>query len=792
LFKVLSCLTVEHDLRLVALAAVVCALGSWIAIRLFLRARGDTGVARAQWLFLAGLAAGSATWATHFLAMLAFEPGLPTGYVASETVASLFVAIGALAAGFTVAAFARPVFMAEVGGGILGLGISAMHYIGMAGFRTAGEITWDPVLVTASVVLSVLFGALALHLAVQPRTSLWHRYGAALALILAICTLHFTAMGAVTIIPDPTVAVPASALPNHIMALCVTIVSAMVIGTGFAAYFLDAKGKADGEARLRTLADAAIEGIVIARDGKIEDVNTSFERLTGRNRDSLLGKALFPNLLTIGDGGEPADMRGAEGKLRTCDGRHVPVEVLVKPEGAQSARRIYSVRDLSEKKADEGRIHYLAHFDPLSGLPNRTSFMDRLDGEIAAAEARHERFALLSFDLDRFKEVNDIFGHAAGDAALVEIAQRLSALRKPREFLARLGGDEFVAILSSVDRPEEMIAFAERILGAVCAPLGVADNELHLGASLGISIYPDDATTAADLLANSDLAMYRAKQTVGNKVCFFEATMDRKVRERRALANDLRRALGQHELELYYQVQSRISDGQPVGFEALLRWNHPQRGLVSPAEFIPIAEETGTILPIGNWVIRTACATAAKWSEPWRIAVNLSPVQFVNGNLPEVVHSILLETGLAPARLELEITESVLIGDFDRVLRILRRLKALGIKIAMDDFGTGYSSLSTLQAFPFDKIKIDRSFIENLDKQHQSASIVRAILALGRSLNVPVLAEGIETQAHLDFLRQEGCDEAQGYLLGRPARAESMFAQESRSHAAMAMATGSA
>jgi EAL domain-containing protein (putative c-di-GMP-specific phosphodiesterase class I) len=273
--------------------------------------------------------------------------------------------------------------------------------------------------------------------------------------------------------------------------------------------------------------------------------------------------------------------------------------------------------------------------------------------------------------------------------------------------------------------------------------------------------------------------MYRAKKAIGNKVCFFEAAMDQKVRERRTLANDLKRALAQHELELYYQVQSRISDGQAVGFEALLRWNHPQRGLVSPAEFIPIAEETGTILPIGTWVIRTACAAAAKWSEPWRIAVNLSPVQFVNGNLPEIVHSILLETGLAPSRLELEITESVLIGDFDRVLRILRRLKALGIKIAMDDFGTGYSSLSTLQAFPFDKIKIDRSFIENLDKQHQSASIVRAILALGRSLNVPVLAEGIETQAHLDFLRQEGCDEAQGYLLGRPKREENMFAAES-------------
>ena len=379
-------------------------------------------------------------------------------------------------------------------------------------------------------------------------------------------------MGAVTIIPDPTVAVPASALPNYFMALCVTMVSALVIGTGFAAYFIDAKSKADTEARLRTLADAAIEGIVVTQDGRVADVNASFERLTGQNRDSLSGEALFSNRLAIDEGSEPTDTRGVEGKLRTANGQYIPVEILVKPEGTHSARRIYSVRDLSEKRADEGRIHYLAHFDPLSGLPNRTSFMERLDAEIAAAEERRERFALLSFDLDRFKEVNDIFGHAAGDTALVEIAQRLNALLKPREFLARLGGDEFVAILSSVDRPEEMIAFAERILGAVRAPLGVAGNELQLGASFGISIYPDDARTAADLLANSDLAMYRAKQAIGNKVCFFEAAMDQKVRERRTLANDLRRALPQHELELYYQVQSRISDGQAVGFEALLRW----------------------------------------------------------------------------------------------------------------------------------------------------------------------------------------------------------------------------
>jgi EAL domain-containing protein (putative c-di-GMP-specific phosphodiesterase class I) len=268
-------------------------------------------------------------------------------------------------------------------------------------------------------------------------------------------------------------------------------------------------------------------------------------------------------------------------------------------------------------------------------------------------------------------------------------------------------------------------------------------------------------------MANADLAMYRAKESVGNKICFFEREMDDQIRRRRALGVELREALTRKEFELHYQVQKRIT-GETIGYEALLRWHHPTRNSVSPAEFIPVAEDTGLIIPIGTWVLRTACADAVKWPEDYRVAVNLSPVQFAQSDLPEIVQGILLETGLSASRLELEITESTLIGDMNRTLHILRRLKALGVSIAMDDFGTGYSSLSTLRAFPFDKIKIDRSFVDKVDVNEQAASIVRAILALGQSLSIPVLAEGIETRAHLDFLRAEGCDEVQGFLLGRP------------------------
>ncbi len=779
MLKVLTCLTVDHDLRLVALAAVICAFGSLVSMRLFMRARASEGAVRRRWLLMAGTAAGTATWATHFLAMLAFAPGLPTGYDPALTTFSLVVAIMAMTVAFSVAG--QPAsFHAKVGGALVGLGISAMHYTGMAGFRTAGVVQWDAGLVAASVIASMAFGMLALHLTRWPETYRG-RYAAPLALVLAIVSLHFTAMGAVTIVPDPLIDVPLGAVPNHVMVFFIAAAAALVIAIGVSAYFADKSAHGEAQTRLRRLANAAIEGLIIVKDNRIVDVNTSFEELSGFRRDMIMSRDLFDDMLTIEGGVSPAATLRTEGLLRGRDGRLIPVELLSKPNDPLTGSRVYSVRDLTEKKSAEGRIHYLAHFDPLTGLPNRNSFLERLAGEIREAQAQNRRFALLSFDLDRFKETNDVFGHAAGDAVLAEISRRLRACLKGSEYAARFGGDEFFAIFASAGEPEQIMAFADRILAALRAPLSVDDNELAIGASVGIAVFPDDGASGPELMANADLAMYRAKEIQGSKACFFEPGMDLEVRERRNLARDLRQALAQEEFELYYQPQSRLTDNQTIGYEALIRWRHPVKGMISPADFIPIAEETGLIVPIGEWVLRKACATAASWAEPYRIAVNLSPVQFAHGGLPETVHGILIETGLPPKRLELEVTESLLISDPDMALHTLRRLKTLGVSIAMDDFGTGYSSLSTLQSFPFDKIKIDRSFVDKLGKQRKSDSIIRAVLALGRSLEIPVLAEGIETKAHLDFLRQEGCDEAQGYFLGRPMPVDLMFPQAAAS-----------
>jgi diguanylate cyclase (GGDEF)-like protein/PAS domain S-box-containing protein len=438
------------------------------------------------------------------------------------------------------------------------------------------------------------------------------------------------------------------------------------------------------------------------------------------------------------------------------------------------------IEDLTERKEAQARIRHMALHDPLTDLPNRTAFNEYLASAFEAAKASGREFAVLYLDLDHFKEINDVFGHRLGDALLRRASEQLSEAAKGA-FLARLGGDEFVLILTDSSQPSGAMALADRLLAASCGDLEIEGHRIYLGLTIGVAIYPADGTDPGTLVANADAALYRAKAEGRSRVRFFDAELDRRLRENRALHHDLHAAVSEGQLVLYYQPQAKIA-GDITGFEALVRWQHPTRGFVSPGVFIPLAEENGSILAIGTWVLRKACQEAASWTQPLRIAVNLSPAQFLQGDLVTLVHSTLLETGLAADRLELEITEGVLIGDYNRAIAILRRLKDLGVHIAMDDFGTGYSSLSYLQSFPFDKIKIDHSFISNIEYDGQSAAIVRAVIGLGKGLNLAVVAEGVETNEQLDFLSREACDEVQGYLIGRP-RPIADYAQTTGGHA---------
>ncbi|MFD1352924.1 putative bifunctional diguanylate cyclase/phosphodiesterase, partial [Methylorubrum suomiense] len=459
--------------------------------------------------------------------------------------------------------------------------------------------------------------------------------------------------------------------------------------------------------------------------------------------------------------------RPVEAELRQADGTLVPVEVIMQPvEHAGRPHYAVAVRDLRARRQAESQIQFLAHHDALTGLANRASFGKRLDQEMRAADAGGRKLAVLCLDLDRFKEVNDLFGHAAGDAMLESVARIVSAELDDAQMVARLGGDEF-AVLAPCDGPSEAGRLAERILEALRAGKA-GGNGPQVATSIGIALYPDDAQERAALLSYADTALYRAKSEERGTYRFFEAKMGVEVRERRLLEHDLRHAVARGEMHLVYQPQTDVGTGAVIGFEALLRWKHPERGYVSPALFIPIAEESDAILQIGEWVLREACREAASWTQPLSIAVNVSAVQIHSPHFVGLVHEVLLRTGLAPHRLEVEVTETALISDPNRALLTLRQLKSLGLRVAMDDFGTGYSSLSNLRSFPFDKIKVDGSFVRSVDSNEQTAAIVRSVLGLGRGLGLPVLAEGVETEAELGFLAAEQCHAAQGYLMGRP------------------------
>ena len=412
----------------------------------------------------------------------------------------------------------------------------------------------------------------------------------------------------------------------------------------------------------------------------------------------------------------------------------------------------------------------LARQEPLTGLDNRTGLHDRLGAALAEAARTDAPLAVLMLDLDRFKTVNDTLGHPVGDALLRKVAERLRKATRSGDVVARLGGDEFaiIQVNAGAEQPQASEALARRLVDLVGRTYVVDGHMLNVGVSVGVALAPADGSDADALLKHADLALYRAKAEGRGTYRFFEPAMNAQMQARRSLEIDLRRALALKQFDLAFQPQIQLETGQVTGFEALLRWNHPERGPVSPALFIPLAEEIGIIVGIGEWALRAACREAASWAQPASIAVNLSPVQFRGGKLVETVMNVLAQTSLDPTRLELEITEGALLENTDSVLDVLNGLRALGVKISMDDFGTGYSSLSYLQKFPFDKIKIDQSFVRGMEGNAECGAIVRAIARLGASLGMRTTAEGVETASQLDAIRAEGCTEVQGYLTGRP------------------------
>ncbi|WP_425488224.1 EAL domain-containing protein [Microvirga mediterraneensis] len=773
MLTVYDCIVSEHDLRLVALAALVCALASLTGINLLHHARRMDGRGRLAWLTIAAASTGFGIWSTHFIAMLAFSPSLPTAYNVTLTIISLIAAVMLTGIGLGTALLSGVALASWIGGAIVGGGIAVMHYTGMAAFEVSGTIAWDPALVAASILLGGLLGAAALAMALGQSSRGGILLGA-LLLTLAICSHHFTAMGAVSITPDPSIALSPSSIHTEWLASGVAFVSLSILLLAVVALSLDIRERRRASLemqRMRDLTDAAVEGLVLCDGGSIVTVNQSFARLTGLTSEQIAGQSLAD---WIPDSAKRDKLFGwpgqaVEADLRKADGTLVPVELIARQITYNGApHNVVAFRDLRDRRDAEARIRYLAHHDPLTGLGNRASFDHRLDREIRLHRRTKRQMALLCLDLDGFKDVNDLYGHATGDQVLQDIAKHLSSALVDGQMFARLGGDEFAIIAPHVTDPTQVGQLADALLKGLKwdeegVPVGL------VSVSIGIALYPSDGKDRTELLSSADAALYRAKTEGKGTYRFFEASMGAQIRERRSIEHDLRSAIANNELGLAYQPQAQVDTGEVNGFEVLLRWKHPTRGDVSPALFIPIAEESGLILKIGEWVMREACREAASWKRPLTVAVNVSALQLTSDGFVEFVQATLEQTNLPAKRLEIEITETALIRDPNRALVSLQRLKEIGVNIAMDDFGTGYSSLSNLRAFPFDKIKIDRSFIQAVHANPQAAAIVRAVLGLGRGLGLPVIAEGVETSEELRFLGLEGCTEAQGYLFGRPA-----------------------
>ncbi len=784
----------DNDQALVALAAAICLLASFTYISMLARAAAVRGRGRFAWGAAAAVAVGSGVWATDFIALIGFHTTFRPEFALTPTAAALGIAIagGALA---SAAKLGRPprgrgsAACRILAGLLLGGSIAAMHFTGMLALRRVGIVMYDRNLVIIAVAIGVALSATAMLAARR------HQAIATLLLVAAILGLHFTAMAATQLVPWVPGDSAGELVASGSLAVAIGAVAVVVLLLSLAGTMVDAhlaRRAVEEARRLRQFAEATFEGILFCHGGLITDTNGALRRLGGWDGKTLVGwrleRLFVPEAAgLLGPVGAGARTDAVETALLTHDGTACPVELLCRPITQNgTAGAVVAVRDISERKAAEQRVGELAHYDLLTGCANRVLFRDRLAQALAMAERSGHGVALLYCDIDRFKEVNELRGHSIGDRLLVDVTNRLRTRLRDTDTMARLGGDEFAIIQPRIEAPDDAGMLAGRLLGALGEPFEIDGQQIVVGMTVGIALHPQNGTTGETLLRAADIALRRGKQEARGTFHFYAPGMDSELMHRLTLEHDLASAIPHGELRLLYQPVFQVLDRKLIGHEALVRWQHPTRGTISPSVFVPMAERNRQIVPIGQWVLRTACAAAAAMPTGSRIAVNLSPVQVRMDDLPRLVAEALHDTGLAPERLELEITEGVLIEESAHTLAVLRALKQLGVRIVLDDFGTGYSSLSYLRRFPFDKLKIDQSFMNGLGEDGESDAIVRAILALAHSLRLEVTAEGVETETQLRMLRHYGCDQAQGFLLGLPGPGLGMVEAIGRAEAAAA------
>jgi len=798
-------LTGTYHSVLVTLSILIAILAAYAAINLISQLyifRSKTYI----WtqIAISGFVLGLGIWSMHFIGMMAFNLPVPVRYDGPLTLLSLIIAVVASIIGLAIAHYKHTLLPLIVGGLFLGMSVSSMHYVGMAAMRLSAEMSHDPVLVFVSILIGVIASISALWIALsivegKIESSFKVKLSSSTVMGFAVAGMHYTAMAATHFyVSSETVIINDGFELNPAVIgglLTFSTILLMFFSTWSSRIASEASIVKSHEEKINAITANVIDAIITINDkGIIESVNKSVESIFGYKPDELIGKNIniivpephhsshdqyISRYIETGVSNFIGETQ-RELKAVRKDKKVIPIDLTVS-EATINKRKIFIgvVRDVSEYVKNKEKMDYLAHHDVLTELPNRFSFMESINSSIIHAKRRNLLLAVLFIDLDRFKVINDSLGHDIGDQLLQKIAHVLTSCIREGDILARLSGDEFTIMLDDISALDDIAPIAHKIVSKLSQPFIVNGHELFTTASIGISLYPEDGDTSQLLMKNADIAMYSSKNAGGNRYRFYSSDMNERAIERLSMESELRHALERNEFVLHYQPQINIESGTVSGIEALVRWQHPEQGLVPPNEFIPLLEDTGLIVSVGEWILKEACLQNKRLQEmgipPVVVAINMSARQFNEPNLIKTIVDILEETGLSADFLELEITESVLMEQNILNKSVLSEIDALGVQLAIDDFGTGYSSLNYLRKLPIDTLKIDQSFVSDLASNDDGAAIVELIINMANSLKLNVIAEGVETEEQLVFLREHHCGEVQGYLFSKPLTPESLI-----------------
>ena len=801
MYDVLNCITTEHDWQHVLAALFVLAFSNCCSLVIYYRsqaARRERN--KILWAIAAGMVVGLGVWATHFIALLGYKPGFEVLFSGGRTVISAAISVSGFILTALLLRLNSDAPLRLVCAGIATLSVAGMHFYGMTALQASAVTEYDRVSVTVALVLGFLAYTGTYLMGGNPNVR-WSTAFATTTSVIAVLSIHFISASGTTMIPIKGLEAPLIPLQTGGISLIIGIAMLVIIFLSAMAAGLDSRFQRlrnTERRKLSVLADSSSEGLfMVSPEGAVLHTNVSAQIMFSDRKSDLDN---LRDLGQISDRSRLPDLRGraiqtllqieddvvtlkddrdyGERRIRFEDGREMIAMISSRcVEEKDEVFIVFAVHDITQRVRAEARVRTLAYRDSMTGLPNRISFNMELESSVGRETRRPNDLAVMIIDLDEFKEINDQYGHGAGDTLLKAMGRRISNQLTDTDTVARLGGDEFAVLLRDRITAEEVAEVANRILAALSEPMSMGRRMVKCGGSIGVVNVPPGASSPARILTFADRALYSAKSDGRGCIRFYDADLHKQQIETRNIERALHKAIENDEFVLHFQPKVSASTRAVVGREALIRWNRPTVGLVSPDEFIPLAEQSMLICDIGRWTIYAACNAASRWSGGESVSVNLSARQLLDPEIVLHVETALQQSGLEPGRFELEITETAIINNTQLATSILLDLKALGIKISLDDFGTGYSSMSYIQEFPFDRIKIDRSFVMSMNANVKSRAIVEAIIHLAHSLNIAVVAEGVETEDQAEALALLSCEELQGFLIAAPAPFEDMVAR---------------